>query len=240
VRAQRGVLVTKWKRVARGLWVGEYTNGSNVIHTSVVDMGDGSLMAISPGTGMSDADFDELDALGPVKALVSPGAFHHLGMPSWKARYPDAPLFGPQSSIAHIKKQQPGLEAVQGFDALRPLLSDEFDLGEVDACRHPDIFLALTRDGQTSWFTNELLTNNADWPSSFVFRWVFKLTGNAPGLQANTLTAMFIGAKKPLVKAFYEAKVKSCPPTRLMPCHGDVLEDDTLGERIVEVLGRRF
>ena len=229
-----------WRSVGRGLWVGEYANGSNVINTSIVDLGNGDLLALSPGMGFTDEHFAELDALGCIKALVSPGAFHHLGMPAWKKRYPDAPLYGPHSSIAHIAKQHPELEPVQSFDALRSLLSDEFELGEVDGCKHPDIFLALTRDGTTTWFTNEVLTNAADYPRNPVFRFVFWITGNGPGLLANTLTAWLIGANKPVVRAFYEAKTESIPPQRLVPCHGEVVEDHELGARIREALARRY
>lgn len=229
-----------WRAVAPGLWVGEYTNGSNVINTSVVEMAPGELLVVSPGTGFTDADFDALDALGTVKAMVSPGAFHHLGMPLWKARYPDVPLYGPTSAIAHIAKQHPTLEALQPLDALRPLLSDEFELGEVEGCKHPDLFLAVTRDGTTTWFSNELLTNAADYPTNFAFRWLFKLTGNHPGLLANTLTARLIGADRPVVRAFYQAKATAIPPQRLVPCHGDVAEAADLGAQISETFAQRF
>jgi hypothetical protein len=231
--------VDEWKVVTRGLWIRQY-QPRNPVNTSVVDLGDGGLMAISPGTDVPPEAFDALDRLGVVKALVSPGAFHHLGMPHWKARYPNAGLYGPTSAIAHIAKQHPGLEAVKPLDALRPLLSAEFDLGELDGCTHPDLFLAMTRDGETTWFSNEVLTNSADYPQNFLFRWAFKLTGNHPGIQANTLTALLIGAKKPLVRAYYERKLASVPPTRLVPCHGDVAVDPALATKIGEAFARRY
>lgn len=229
-----------WKNVAKGLWVGEYVNGSNPINTALVDMGNGDLMAISPGHTFTDADLDAAADLGPIKALVSPGAFHHLGLPMWKKRFPDAGIYGPASSVEHIAKQHADLEAVQTFDALRPLLSEEFELGEIEGCKHPDLFLCIERDGHKTWFSNEILTNAADYPSNILFKTVFWITGNAPGIQANTLTAWLIGANKPTVRAFYERKLTECPPTRLVPCHGDVTEAPDLGPKIGEVLARRF
>jgi len=41
----------------------------------------------------------EVDALGPVRHLVSPNKLHHLYLAEWKAAYPDAFLWGPQSTI---------------------------------------------------------------------------------------------------------------------------------------------
>jgi hypothetical protein len=203
-------------------------------------MGSGALMVVSPGTDLPEADFAALDALGAVKALVAPGAFHHMGLPSWSARYPDAGLFGPTSAIPHIAKQHPTLKALQPLDALRPLLSTEFDLDEVAGCKHPDLFLALARGGEITWFVNELVSNNADYPSSFVFRTLFKLAGDHPGLNVMSLAGMLVGANKRTVRTYLEGKLQSSPPTRLVPCHGDVLQDPALGQKLADVLARRF
>ena len=40
----------------------------------------------------------EIDALGPVGFLVSPNKLHHLYLQDWHAAYPDAALWGPQST----------------------------------------------------------------------------------------------------------------------------------------------
>ena len=229
-----------WRSTGEGQWVRTYDFRGNPLHSVAMDMGSGGLLVVSPGTGVPDADFDELDKFGTVKALVSPGAFHHLGFPEWVKRYPDAGLYGPGSAIGHVAKQQPTLKALQGLDALRPLLSDEFEVGEVAGCKHPDLFLSLRRGGAVSWVTNEILTNAKDYPGNFLFKLVFQLTGNHPGLLANTLTAMLIGAKKPEVRGYYESKVDALPPTRLLPIHGEVLDDPALGESLKKVLAARY
>ncbi|HWB49304.1 MAG TPA: hypothetical protein VG651_09355 [Stellaceae bacterium] len=40
-----------------------------------------------------------VDCLGPVRHLVSPNKLHHLYLKEWKAAYPEASLWGPQSTI---------------------------------------------------------------------------------------------------------------------------------------------
>lgn len=40
-----------------------------------------------------------VDRLGPVRHLVSPNKLHHLYLAEWKAAYPEASLWGPQSTI---------------------------------------------------------------------------------------------------------------------------------------------
>ena len=52
----------------------------------------------------------ELDRIGPVCHLVSPNKLHHLYLQDWNAAYPEAQLWGPQSTIrkrAELKFQEP-------------------------------------------------------------------------------------------------------------------------------------
>jgi hypothetical protein len=41
----------------------------------------------------------QVDRVGPVRHLVSPNKLHHLYLAEWKAAYPAASLWGPQSTI---------------------------------------------------------------------------------------------------------------------------------------------
>lgn len=235
-----GVFVGNWTNVGAGAWVRVYDFRGNPLNTVALDMGKGDVMVVSPGTAIPEEDFAELDKLGTVKALVSPGAFHHLGFPEWVKRYPEAGLYGPNSAIGHVAKQQPTLKPLQGLDALKPMLSDEFEVDELGGCKHPDLFLSLRRDGAVSWVSNEILTNAKDYPGNLVFKWIFQLTGNHPGLNTNSLAAMLIGAKKPAVRQYLEGKLKDLAPTRLLPVHGEILNDPELGTKIGQLLAARF
>ena len=44
----------------------------------------------------------EVDRLGPVRHLVSPNKLHHLYLQEWNAAYPEAQLWGPQSTIKKL------------------------------------------------------------------------------------------------------------------------------------------
>lgn len=232
--------MSDWKPSGSGVWVREYPFRGNSINSSAIDMGTGGLMVVSPGTNVPESDFAALDRLGTVKALVAPGSYHHMGLPEWSARYPEAGLFGPTSAIAHVAGQHRALKALQPLDVLQRLLSDEFVLEEVNGCKHPDLFLALTRGGAVTWFTNELISNNATYPKSFVFRTLFRLNGDHPGLNVSRVASMLIRANRRSVRTYLEGKLASVPPTRLVPCHGEVLDDPELGRKLAEILARRF
>ncbi len=61
---------------------------------AVIRLTDGGLFVWSP-IALSSALCDEVDALGPVRYLVSPNLLHHLFLGEWKASYPTAKLYAP-------------------------------------------------------------------------------------------------------------------------------------------------
>lgn len=66
----------------------------------------------------------EVDKLGSVRHLVSPNKLHHLYLKKWKAAYPAAKLWGPQTTI----KKRPDLEFQQALTDSPP---DEW-LADID------------------------------------------------------------------------------------------------------------
>lgn len=232
--------MSAWKNVADGIWVRVYVFNDNPMLTSAVSLGDGGLLVLNPGTDLRDGDFAELDALGTVKALVAPGAYHNMGLPAWSARYPSAGLYGPAAAAKHVAKVHEKLAPLQDLRALAVILPRDVEVFEVEGCGQPDALLVVRRGDGTTWFTNEIITNWASWPKSVIFRLLFKLTGARLGLDVSTMSLVFLRGKKPLVRAFFEGKLESHPPTRLVPCHGEVLQDANLKPRLAEVLARRL
>jgi len=66
--------------------------------TTLVRLDDGSLLLHTPAPP-TDALAEELRALGPVRWLVVPNCWHHLGAPAAAARFSEARLVGPASAL---------------------------------------------------------------------------------------------------------------------------------------------
>ncbi|MDC0678826.1 DUF4336 domain-containing protein [Sorangium atrum] len=70
--------------------------------TTVVRLDDGSLLLHTPAPP-TDGLTEQLRALGPVRWLVVPNCWHHLGAPAAAAHFPDAKVVGPASALNRNK-----------------------------------------------------------------------------------------------------------------------------------------
>lgn len=88
------------------IWVWErpvwFSGVRQRVYTTVVRLDDGSLMLHSPSPP-SDEVAEQLQKLGPVRWLVVPNCFHHLGTPGAAACFPEARVVGPASALARNK-----------------------------------------------------------------------------------------------------------------------------------------
>jgi hypothetical protein len=84
---------------------------------AVVQLSDGSAWVWSP-VALSDELADSVESVGPVRFIVSPNKIHHLFLPEWARRWPDARLYAPPG----LAKRKPELK----FD---DELGDEADPG---------------------------------------------------------------------------------------------------------------
>ncbi len=91
------------EQVHDALWIAEGENvsfhGAPYPTRSVIArLESGDLWVWSPVRLTADLRAD-VDRLGPVRHLVSPNKLHHLYLKEWKTAYPEAALWGPQSTI---------------------------------------------------------------------------------------------------------------------------------------------
>ena len=97
--ALTAVVVDRIWTLDRPVWFGGVRLNAR---TTVVRLDDGGLLLHSPAPP-TDALTEELRALGPVRWLVVPNCFHHLGTPAAAAQYPEARVVGPASALNRNK-----------------------------------------------------------------------------------------------------------------------------------------
>ncbi len=96
-RPGRSAVASMLREFGPGIWTTEgpvvpFFGFPYPTRMAVIRLSSGGLFVWSP-IALSLALKREIDALGPVRCLVSPNLLHHLFLAEWKAAYPDARLF---------------------------------------------------------------------------------------------------------------------------------------------------
>jgi hypothetical protein len=186
--------------------------------TTVVRLDDGGVLLHTPAPP-SEGLVEQLRALGPVRWLVVPNCFHHLGTPAAAARFPEARVVGPASALERNKdlklhvdirdatfgEQVPELEAL-------PLLGVPF-FDETVLYHRPtqtllgaDIVLCAGENDHWSW------------------KWAARLTGCYGRVRVPPDARRKIPDKTAAARSI-EAMLQR-PAQRLIVGHADVIEAD--------------
>ncbi|GAF96346.1 unnamed protein product, partial [marine sediment metagenome] len=90
---------------------------------AVVRLSDGSAWVWSP-VALTDGLYESVNAIGPVKHIVSPNKIHHLFLAEWAKRWPEARVYAPPG----LAKRRPNLR----FDAELGDLPDPAWAADID------------------------------------------------------------------------------------------------------------
>jgi Domain of unknown function (DUF4336) len=181
--------------------------------TTVVRLGDGSLLLHSPAPP-TDALAEQLRALGPVRWLVVPNCWHHLGAPAAAARFPEAKVVGPASALKRNKALKLDLDLRDAqLPDLEPLFLDGVPFWDETVFYHPATRSLLAAD----------LLVRADAHDHFTVRWAARLFGfyqreRVPPDAKKRIEDKAAAARS--IRAMLER-----PAERLIVGHADVIEE---------------
>jgi hypothetical protein len=143
---------------------------------TIVRLSDGGLFVHSP-VALDPATKAEVDALGPVRAVVAPSLFHHLHVGPWIEAYPDA-VVSPCPGL-ELKRPDLGWTRVLG-DGPDPVWAEDLDQVYFSSRRENEVDF-FHRASRTFLCADALLNlSTHELPST---RLVARIMGNvAPGV----------------------------------------------------------
>lgn len=205
----------------------KYSFGPGTANCVAMRLHDGAWLVISPSMKSPPAVLDELAAKGPVRALLAPNGFHHLGQPAWRARFPEAVSYAPTGALRLRKKAAD--VPFRPLEELSQILPPSVAIFEADGMKAPDLMVRWRGGPDTVWFSGDILSNTVAEDIPAVGRFIFGLLGGGPGYRVNRLPTFMYVKDRPAWIASVLKAFEAAPPTVVIPAHGDPVRDDAMG-----------
>ena len=202
----------------------KYTFGPGTANTLAVRLDDGTWLVVSPATGVAPGVLDELANEGPVSALVAPNAYHHLGQPLWRARFPSAVSYAAEDAISRLQKKSPDVP----YRSTSELPEQSVRIVTPLGMKSPDLLLSVTISNGVLWWMGDLFTNSTATDQVWWLRRIIApLAGSGLGYRRNSKPKV-IYVRDPVVwLGSVRDAVTSRPPSIVVPAHGDPVTEDT-------------
>ena len=187
------------------------------LRMTVIRLVDGSLWLHSP-TPLTDADAAEIDALGPVAHIVAPSKLHHMFAGDASRRWPQATLWVAPGLVA----KRPDLAPHQLLSSDAPWAA-EITVEPIAGAAAFDEHVFFHRATGTLVVTDLLF--NVHTPLNALTPWILRLTGTWDRLAQSRV--WWFAIRDRAAAAQSARRILGWPIQRMVPCHGDVLTEDT-------------
>lgn len=213
----------------------EYSFGPGTANALVVG-GAAGLIVVSPPRKAAPGVHEDLARFGSVRALVASNAFHHMGLAEWKARYPEAEVFAPAQSIARVERKS-GVAGIRPVEQAHAIAGPRLDLVDMPHYKTGEVLIRIETAQGLVWYVTDIIMNMPVLPRHPIARFVFKLTGSAPGLRFNNVAPLFMVKDKAALRRWLIAEATENLPRWLIPAHGDIVDLDVDREAARRLFG---
>ncbi len=186
--------------------------------TTVLRLDDGSLLVHSPAPP-TETMAEQLEALGPVRWLVVPNCFHHLGTPAAAARFPEAKVVGPASALKKNEALKLDLEI---HDAQLAGQVPELEALPLRGVPFLDETVLYHRPTQTLLGADLVLCAHAR--DHWTWRWAARITGCYDRLRVPPDVRKKITDRAAAARSLQA--ILERPARRLIVGHADIVEED--------------
>lgn len=181
--------------------------------------GDGGVV-VHNAIALDDASMAQLDAWGPVTALIVPNGYHRLDARIFKDRYPQARVYCPRGATAKVAEVVPVDGAYEDFPA-----DPAIELHTLDGVKEREgVMLVRSADGVTLVFNDAVFNMpHARGFAGWIFRHVTQSTG---GPRVSRLFRLGVLKDKAAFRAHLERLADTPNLRRMIVSHQDMVEGD--------------
>ena len=191
--------------LARVMTIARRADGGLVVHNAVA---------------VDDATRAEIEAWGPIAAIVVPNGYHRLDAPAFHSRYPGARVVCPRGARGKVEQVVPVTGGYEDEPADAAVTLETLD-GTADA---EGAMIVRDRDG-ASLVLNDIVFNmpHLTGVHGFVLRW---LTGSSGGPRVSRIARWFVAKDKAAVRAHLERLAATPDLRRIIVSHHETIDRD--------------
>jgi hypothetical protein len=184
--------------------------------------GEAGLIVLSPPYRVQQRVFDELQAYGPVRGLVASNAFHNMGIPEWKQRFPAAAVFAPAQSIARVERKT-GITNIRALADAKALTGATVELTDMPHYRTGEALARIRTPQGVAWYVTDVMLNWNELPANPLWKFVLRLSYGR-GLRYNRIAAIFMVRDKKALRRWLAQEYERDRPRWIIPAHGDIAD----------------
>ena len=218
-----------------GVLIHTYRFGAGNVNALAVRGADG-LLVFSPPYRAPASVFESLREHGEVRALVASNAYHHMGIPEWKARFPDAAVFAPAQGVERVRKQT-GIEAVHPYSEATALTGDGLEIVDMPYYRTGEALVRIRSSRGVAWYVTDIILNIRKLPRNPLLSALVRLTASGPGPRWNKIGPTIMVRDKRALRQWLREAFARERPRWLIATHGEILDFEAEPESAKELFG---
>ena len=210
------------RQESSGFWLGMH----------LVGLPDGSTLIVSP-TRLGDHTFDWTAELPAASVILAPNHFHHLGLPPYRERFPEAAVVAAPGAIPRLERQ--GHHGIASYETVVERLGGHVTITPCEAVKTGEAWIVVhDPDGDTLIVGDAFF--NVPGPLRGLWGLMLRATQTGPGLRLGR-TFRWVGiADVARYRAWADAFLAELRPKRVSFAHGETLEGPDPGGELRRVL----
>jgi len=197
---------------------------------------DGGLLVHSP-TWLGEGTFEALERLGTPRVLVAPNHFHHLSLPRFRERWPEAIAVASRGALPGLSKR--GHEGLQDLDAVASRLPEGVRLLACEGTRSGEAWLLVPGEGGPTLVVCDAFFH-VNRPVRGAMGVIVRALKTTPGLCIGQTFPWLALRDRRAYTRWALATLEQERPLRLLCSHGDPLSDARLPERLSALVQERL
>ena len=227
-----------WRSIADldGIWQTDLITQGAPLRAVAFRLIDDRLGVFSPVRGLGADAHAALAALGRPALLVAPNHFHNLGLAEYADAHPGSVIV--TTAVAAPRTRAKCKREVEDDTRLSAALPEHISLLVPPDTRTGELWLSVRSARARAWIVGDAFLNIAKTPLSPIGL-VLKALACSPGLRIST-SFRWLLRDRTAYRRWLLAKLEEERPTILIPCHGDIIVDESLTERLQRLAEARL